>query len=142
MAETLTDEQLRRDLKSSFPSVFATLVHLLSADWIWLQRWNGTSPPSWPDAEAIKTVADLRARCRDVEQGQQRFLAGMDDRALGVKLAYRSMKGDPFEEPIGLTMQHVVNHGAYHRGQVATMLRQLGVKPPNIDFISYVRANP
>ena len=36
------------------------------------------------------------------------------------------------------TMRHVVNHATYHRGQVATMLRQLGAVPAGTDLFTYV----
>jgi uncharacterized damage-inducible protein DinB len=36
--------------------------------------------------------------------------------------------------------QHVVNHATYHRGQVTTLLRQLGAPPPaSMDLITYYR---
>jgi uncharacterized damage-inducible protein DinB len=137
--QPLSEEQLHRDLTSSFPSVFATLVHTLSADWIWLERWNGSSPTGWPEAERMKTLADLRGRWDLVEAGQGSFIATLDDAALGQRISYRNLKGDPFTDPLGDTLQHVVNHGTYHRGQIATMLRQLGAKPQGIDFISWSR---
>lgn len=135
----LTDEELRRDLKSSFPSVFATLVHMLSAEWIWLERWNGSSPSSWPGADKMKNLDTLVAEWRTVESGQSAFIATLDQDAIERRMAYRSLKGDPFNDPVGLTMQHLVNHSTYHRGQVATMLRQLGKVPQGIDFVSFVR---
>jgi uncharacterized damage-inducible protein DinB len=35
--------------------------------------------------------------------------------------------------------RHVVNHSSYHRGQVVTMMRQAGVKPPSTDLILFYR---
>lgn len=140
-AEGLGDEKLNRDCRSSFPSVFATLVHMLGAEWIWLERWNGSSPAAWPDLDALKTIADLRARWAPVEAGQRGLLGGLDDAALARRLAYRNMKGEPFEEPLGPMLQHVVNHATYHRGQVGTMMRQLGSKPAGTDFIAFIREN-
>jgi uncharacterized damage-inducible protein DinB len=37
-------------------------------------------------------------------------------------------------------LQHVVNHGSYHRGQVTTLLRQLGAPAPkSVDLIAFYR---
>jgi uncharacterized damage-inducible protein DinB len=36
-------------------------------------------------------------------------------------------------------MQHVVNHGTYHRGQITTLLRQLGAQPILMDLMHYYR---
>jgi uncharacterized damage-inducible protein DinB len=42
--------------------------------------------------------------------------------------------------PFSQTFQHLVNHGTYHRGQVVTMLRQLGAgTPPSTDLIAFYR---
>jgi uncharacterized damage-inducible protein DinB len=138
-AGELGDEKLNRDCRSSFPSVFATLVHMLGAEWIWLERWNGSSPSVWPDMDAVKTLADLRARWADVEAGQRTRLSGLDDAQLAQPLAYRNMKGEAYQEPLGLVLQHVVNHGTHHRGQIGTMTRQLGGVPAGTDYIVFVR---
>jgi uncharacterized damage-inducible protein DinB len=138
-AEALSDEQLRRDLKSSFPSVFATLVHMYSADWVWLERWQGRSPSSFPDAAALTTLEKLRAKWKEIEASQRAFLGTLDNMALERKIAFRNLKGIPFEDGLGFTFQHVVNHATYHRGQITTMLRQLGATPVGTDFIDFVR---
>ena len=138
VAEALTGEQLHHDLKSSFPSVMATLSHMLAGEWIWLERWNGRSPSAWPDQGLHRTVADLRPPWREVEQGQIAVIADLTD--LDRRFAYRNIKGDAYNEPIGMTLQHVVNHATYHRGQVTTMLRQLGAAPAkSMDMIGFFR---
>ena len=66
-AEKLADEQLRRDVKISHGSILGTLAHMAGAEWVWLSRWQGTSPSEiWND----KTFADLnalRARWQQIE---------------------------------------------------------------------------
>jgi uncharacterized damage-inducible protein DinB len=49
------------------------------------------------------------------------------------------MSGEPFTSSLGQMLRHVVNHSTYHRGQVTTMLRQLGVPAPATDLILYYR---
>ena len=138
-AAALGDEKLHRDCRSSFPSVYATLVHMLSAEWVWLERWNGSSPTSFPDMQALRTMDDLRARWEPVEHGTRMFIGGLDEPALDRPLSYRNLKGEPFSEPLGFALQHVANHATYHRGQITTMMRQLGGKPAGTDFITFVR---
>jgi len=58
----LPAEELGRNLGSSFPSLAATLVHMLGAEWVWLQRWHGESPATFPDATTLDSVAKVRAR--------------------------------------------------------------------------------
>jgi uncharacterized damage-inducible protein DinB len=134
----LTAEDFARDLRSSFPSVRETLVHLLSADWIWLERWRGRSPTAGPDWD-VPTHADLRARWAEFERDQLAFLEGLSEADLDRVVSYRALSGAPYANPLGELLRHVVNHGTYHRGQVATLLRQLDVKPPQTDLILYYR---
>ena len=54
-------------------------------------------------------------------------------------VAYRDLKGNPYETPVWRIIAHLVNHDSYHRGQVVTMLRQLGHAPPGTDLILYYR---
>jgi uncharacterized damage-inducible protein DinB len=135
----LTPDQYTRDLGSSFPSVRDTLVHIYSSEWIWYQRWQGTSagmldPTRYPDVEALRT------EWLEHESRVRAFVAALDDAAVERVIEYRSLRGEPQRSAIWEMVQHVVNHGTYHRGQVTTMLRQLGSAPPgSMDLIAYHR---
>ena len=61
-AEVLAPDELTRDLKSSFPGVLATFVHMFGAERIWLERWKGTSPAGFPDASGLDSVRAIRDR--------------------------------------------------------------------------------
>ena len=54
-------------------------------------------------------------------------------------LKYNNYVGDYFESNVEQIMIHLVNHGSYHRGQVAMLLRQKGFEPVNTDYITYDR---
>ena len=58
------------------------------------------------------------------------YLATLDDTSVNNSLEYKALNGQPASSRIGEMLQHVVNHGTYHRGQVTTMLRQVGAAPP------------
>ena len=138
-AATLNAEELTRDLRSSFPSVLATLVHGMGAERVWLTRWQGTSVTAFPDASPLTSVAPLRAAWDELWRDQQAFLGRLSDADIGRPIAYKSFKGDPDTRPLGELIRHVINHATYHRGQVVTMLRQLGKEPPATDYIRFVR---
>jgi uncharacterized damage-inducible protein DinB len=59
---------------------------------------------------------------------------------MGRSLSYQHMNGQPDSSIFWHMLQHVVNHGSYHRGQVTTMLRQIGASPPkSMDLIAFYR---
>jgi uncharacterized damage-inducible protein DinB len=136
-ASALSAEQFSRDLASSFPSVAATLAHILAAEWIWLARWNGASPDGLPDVWSNDTHSQLVQRWRLHEAAQSQFLDSLDAARLVAPLSYRNTKGDSFTVPLEQLVRHVINHSTYHRGQVTTMLRQLGVPAPATDYVLY-----
>ena len=139
-AEQLPAEQLSRNLGSSFGSVLDTLVHINFAEWIWHERWQGTSPTAGPDRSALVTIPALRDAWLPLEQQIRAFVGSLDADGLQRILEYRTMNGQPGASPYWQMIVHVVNHGSYHRGQVATMMRQLGVKPAqSTDMIVFFR---
>jgi uncharacterized damage-inducible protein DinB len=138
-AEALTQEQLEALAVSSFPSIHATLAHIVGAEWIWLRRWLGDSPTSAPVWAGTPTLAELKIQLVAVEAERASFLAPLTDADLDGVLTYRGFDGKAFSHPLGQTMKHVVNHSTYHRGQLATLLRQAGHTPPNTDFTRYLR---
>ena len=135
----LSAEQLGRNLGSSFPSVLATLEHMLSANWIWLERWQGRSPGNVPASWNISGWDALEHEWADVERRQGTFIAGLREDDLRRVLDYRNTAGTPFAAPLWQLLRHVVNHATYHRGQVVTMLRQLGSPAPSTDLVLYHR---
>jgi uncharacterized damage-inducible protein DinB len=135
----LTDAELGRDLGGSFPNVAAVLVHLLGAEWVWLRRWQGEAPASFPDVAQLTSVAAVRARWDALWEEQQTYLAGLDEAALGYDVAYKTFDGTPYRQPLHELIRHVVNHATYHRGQLAAMLRQLGRTPPSTDLVRFYR---
>ncbi len=135
----LTDEQFTRDLASSFRSVRDTLAHIMGAEWIWLERWRGSSPGALPKADQFPNLASLRQRWAELESDLLRFVASLSQEALTGALSYRTFDGKPQSQPLWQMLQHLANHGSYHRGQVTTMLRQLGAKPVSTDLIGFYR---
>ena len=139
-AEPLSPGELTRSLGSSFSSVLETLVHIHFAEWIWYQRWQGSSPTAGPDNSRLVTIDALREAWHPLEQQIRRFVASLDPAGLARVIEYRTMAGQPGASPHWQMIVHVVNHGSYHRGQVATMLRQLGAKPAqSTDMIAFFR---
>jgi uncharacterized damage-inducible protein DinB len=139
-AAQLTPEQFTRDLGSSFKSVRDTLAHLYSAEWAWHQRWNGVSPTTHLSSDQFPDEPSLRRAWTTHEAKMRAFLESLGEEDVTRVIEYRTLNGAPGSSAIGQMVQHVVNHGSYHRGQLTTMFRQLGATPPkSMDLIGYYR---
>jgi uncharacterized damage-inducible protein DinB len=131
-ARALNDEELSRDLGNSQGGILATLVHIYQADRIWLSRLKGSPRLTLGDPDeswTIHKLADAWARTAE-EFHQWLSVAGN----LEANLRYRNLAGVEHELPIWQVVLHVVNHASYHRGQITTMLRQLGYTPIATDL--------
>lgn len=128
--QLLAPEQFTRDMNSSFRSVRDTLVHTYVADWAWHSRWLGHSPSRGRDAAEFPDVAALRAAWGELEGNVRAFVGGLGERDIEREVEYTLLSGQPGKARVWQMVQHVVNHATYHRGQVTTMLRQLGAEPP------------
>lgn len=134
--ESLAEEQYTRALGSSYPNIRETLAHIVGSEWIWEQRLHGESPSVIPAWMNEATVASLRAKLEEVGRARDEFLASAD---IEQSISYRDLAGNPFTMKIADALQHVVNHSTYHRGQLTTMIRQVGATPPRTDLIVFMR---
>ncbi len=125
-------------LGGSFDSVHDTLVHLVGAQWVWLRRWLGESPPALPRPADFPDLADLRRRWDEVEAGTRAYLAGLDENTVLQVLTYRDTRGVEHSYPLWQTMLHQVNHATQHRSEAAMMLTRLGHSPGELDFLRYL----
>ena len=118
------------------PKALKVLGHLVGAGRLWLARLEESpaGPPAvWPELsleEAARGVEELAARWRG-------FLA--DGRELERKVSYPNSKGEPWTSSVADILMHVVSHGGYHRGHIASELRAAGFTPAYTDYIEAVR---
>lgn len=136
----LTPQQLTGEMGGSFTSLRDTLAHLYGAEWIWYSRWHGEAPTTLPTPEMFPDFAAIRRAWLEHETRMRAFIDGLDDRALEQVIPYKLLSGQPGASVLWQMIQHMVNHASYHRGQVTTLLRQLGAAPPKSqDLITYYR---
>jgi uncharacterized damage-inducible protein DinB len=145
----LSGEQFLRPMGSSFPSVRDTLTHMMGSEWIWLARWRGRAartmpgvPEGLPFAETLRrwheqfsTVEAIRERWREIETDLRDYLAGLDERTLVTNLTYVNLQGKTWTYPLWRTLLHLANHSTFHRGQITTLLRQLGAAVRETDYL-------
>jgi uncharacterized damage-inducible protein DinB len=138
-AAALTPEQFTKPLGSSFCSVRDTLAHIYGGEWIWLERFQGRSPASLPDTTQHADIQSLRASWAEFEPRLMNFVRGVTQEDLDRVLEYKTLKFGVYRNPLWQSMQHLANHGTYHRGQVTTLLRQLGAEPVLTDLMHFYR---
>jgi uncharacterized damage-inducible protein DinB len=131
----LTHEQFLFPSKGSFSSLRDTLGHLMAVEWLWLERWRGRSPKSLLAAGQFSALSDLLDNWRTVECEMRAYLASLSEEAIASPLTYVNPRGEEWTYPLWQMMLHLLQHQSYHRGQVTTLLRQLGMQPPAVDFL-------
>ena len=139
-AKPLSSEEFLRPIGGSFGSVQATFAHLYGADWVWLERWHGRSPSALPGADELKALDVIRSRWETVQEGHRAFAETLTPDRMKEPLTYVNFAGQTWTYPLGEALLHVANHGTYHRGQIATLLRQLGHKAASTDYLRYLDA--
>lgn len=137
--EALTPEQFTRELGSSYSSVRDTLAHILGVEWVWLERLQRRSPLTIPPAKDFTGFALLKTKWAEVERNFHEYMEELTKAELDEEVEYQTLSFGPGKSTRWQMIQHVVNHGTYHRGQVITMLRQLGAKGVGTDLITYYR---
>jgi uncharacterized damage-inducible protein DinB len=133
----LTTEAFVRDVKAEHQSVRGTLTQALTAEWTWLDRWQGISEPRVIRAEEFTDVLKLRERWSALEQMRNDWFASRSEADFGRPLRYTLPNGEAHELPLWKLVQHMANESTQYRGQLVAMLRQMGTKVASIDLLTW-----
>lgn len=144
-ARPLAAEDFTRDLGSSHASVKGTLVHIIGGHWVWLQLWRGEpskqivarcdavwDPANFPDVPTLEEAHEA------LERDQNAFIGGLTDQQITLRMSFENFQGNQWQFSLAEQMVHVINHSTYHRGQVVSLLRQLGQTPPGTDYTIFL----
>ena len=130
----LTPAQYTLELGGSFPSLQLTVAHLAGAAKLWSLRLGGLPYSGLPPSAEIADVATAKGRLAEAYAIFEAVAPEWDAARLET-FTFRNIAGVQITKPRWQVFRHIVNHGSYHRGQIANMLRQLGVKPPQTDLL-------
>ena len=137
-AARLAPHELTRNFATADRSVLGTLFHVFFADRLWLARFQG-EPQLGPVPPEEQRLEFLESEWPRLHERWVRHAATWTDTSVREPLAYTSLSGQPWEQPLWQLVMHVVNHGTHHRGQAAGFLRSMGHEPPPIDLVVYYR---
>ena len=136
----VSDEERKRDRKAFFRSIHGTLNHLLLADRVWLGRFHGKP---WMfralDQELCDDFNELRRECVRTDSAIGEFVAELTPKLLSAPFSYQNFAGERITHPLGPALVHLFNHQTHHRGQLTTLLSQIGVDPGVTDAIAFYR---
>ncbi len=137
----LNETQLHQEIVSSFPGIYKTLLHLLDAENIWWQRLKLTERIEIPSLHFSGDFEELQKKILQQSEQWHEWVTNATDNQLSHVFAYQNTRREQFKQPVNEVLIHLFNHGSYHRGQLVTILRQLGVeKIPSTDFIEWSRS--
>jgi uncharacterized damage-inducible protein DinB len=142
----LTPDQLARDLGASHRSVVETLCHIFYAERVWRDRLlKNALPPLievgdqrlFADTSPEPSLKDLQQIWPTVAQSLRQWLEDRTEQDLLTELSCLKPDGEYLRISPAQIIIHSVNHSTLHRGQIVSMLRTLGVRPPNTDQFSF-----
>jgi uncharacterized damage-inducible protein DinB len=136
----LTPAQIQQQITSSFPGIFKTVLHLLDAESMWWQRLKLKEHVERPSETFTGDFSELQQRLITQSTLYEQWTGSLLDHQLQHVFAYQRSKTEQQKQPVYQALLHIFNHGSYHRGQLVTMLRQLGITTiPQTDFNAYLR---
>ncbi len=134
----LSPEQYAAEPLPGWSSVRASVVHIASATGNWVRRLSGATAGG-PLTEAdLPTLDDVERRLEQSYQALDRLWPSLTPERLAAPMTLE-LRGKPLVLPPWVVLRHVVNHATYHRGQVASKLKRLGVEPPMTDLVFWAR---
>jgi len=138
MARALTHEQFTQiGVVPGFGSVHLTFTHLLGAEVLWFQRWQGLSPKTMLTETDLPTLPALRERWTAFIEERRSNLEGMDEAALTETLHWTNMRGQSYSLPRWQVMMHCATHSTHHLSELAAMLTLFGHEPEGADLLDY-----
>jgi uncharacterized damage-inducible protein DinB len=138
--QTLTEEQFHADIVSSFPSIVKTLAHVHGAEDVWHQRLRNIGPTVFYKLPENASGAVEIGKWLDASRALTETILSYNEEQLNESINYFDSRGQGHGNFRWQMIQHCVNHSSYHRGQLITMMRQVGVTLiPNSDMISFYR---
>jgi uncharacterized damage-inducible protein DinB len=136
-AQCLTEEQLHRQQGHSWGSVHAVLLHIMNAEWIWLQRWKGQSPRASFSQADFPTLDSIQNNWSVLEIEMRAFVTAQTPQSLVRVVPYTSTRGESFRLVLWQMMAHVANHGTHHRGELAAMFAVMEAPHPEEEWSYY-----
>jgi len=125
----LDESALKAERGAFFGSIFGALNHILWGDQVWMARFTDKEMPAAAIGEWLhQDFSSLRQARQAMDQHILSWVKGLDEAALHAPYTFTSkLYGFTQTNPLFVYATHMFNHQTHHRGQVTTLLSQLGV---------------
>lgn len=138
--EQISELQWNQEVVSSFNSIQQTTLHIISAEKAWLERFQNKENIVWLQSSFKGTKEEHIALWLQTSGELNKYISEFAEDRLEEKLEFKRINGEVYTMPYYQLFAHVVNHAAYHRGQLVTMLRQTGfTNVQSTDLLSFYR---
>ena len=136
--DDLTDEQLDEPRELGFGTLRATLFHILTADRVWMDRWQAIPWRPFPTDPAGVTVQEIRKALADVAAQRRDLIDKNRSERFTKQIEYQDSQQTPYDHQLSDLLLHVANHGVHHRAQALNYLKQFGrTFVGGIDYLFY-----
>jgi len=131
---------MERETSSSFPTIRDTLLHIWGAEEIWLERLQMIPPTTFLPLRFSGTVEEVFEGILEKSKAFANYVQDLPDADFQEICTFKLLNGTEDSRSRAKMLHHCLNHSTYHRGQLVTMARSLGLTdPPSTDYIKYVR---
>lgn len=132
---------LDKEVPSSFPSIRKTLYHIWDAETVWYQRLNQEPNIKWPPHADFKgTFSEFQKLFLLQSEQLCQWVENRSEEDLQKDFQYLDSRGKSHSNNIHDAVHHCMNHSTFHRGQLVTMLRNVGfTELSSTDYIAYCR---
>jgi uncharacterized damage-inducible protein DinB len=131
VCSALMDEQLNTSVMGTYGSIRDTLLHIVRSEERYVALLAGHDPPA--PHESFPAFGELQERARKSGEALVSLAGSLD----GGRVLQGTWRGNPYSLPVFIPLIQAINHATEHRSQIATVLTQLGIQPPELDGWAY-----
>ena len=124
--QQISEQQWKQPVVSSFNSIAETATHIAGAEKIWLDRWQLNSKSTFLTIESIGSKEEFIEIWKTASANILHFFEQINENDFATSFSFKRLNGEENTLQYAKTFTHVLNHSTYHRGQLVTMLRQVG----------------
>jgi uncharacterized damage-inducible protein DinB len=139
LAAKLRDEQLDKPFEMGLGTLRKSFAHLRDAEVWWHKNWTNGPAGGFPAADEKISIADVARSLDEAWAARDKFVAGLTDADLARPVTTKPRADLTLQFPLGVSLVQLCGHATHHRAQMMNMMRHVGVSPPGLDLVIWLR---